>query len=68
MSSVIQSRKQILTGQLSILLFAVVAGFLGRTGTLYWTFIFLYFIVYMYLMSKFGQPKYPSSAKATELD
>ncbi|MGC9187655.1 MAG: DUF2208 family protein, partial [Fervidicoccaceae archaeon] len=49
MSSVIQSRKQILIGQLSILLFAVVAGFLGRTGTLYWAFIFLYFIVYMYL-------------------
>ncbi|MGC8997770.1 MAG: DUF2208 family protein [Fervidicoccaceae archaeon] len=68
MSSVIQSRKQILIGQLSILLFAVVAGFLGRTGTIYWAFIFLYFIVYMYLMSKFGQPKYPSSAKATELD
>lgn len=68
MSSVMQSKKQMLISQLSILLFAVVAGFLGRTGTLYWAFIFLYFIVYMYLMSKFGQPKYPSSAKAAELE
>ncbi|MEM0021842.1 MAG: DUF2208 domain-containing protein [Fervidicoccaceae archaeon] len=68
MSAIMQSKKQILISQLSILLFAVVAGFLGRTGTLYWIFIFLYFIVYMYLMSKFGQPKYPSSAKAAELE
>lgn len=68
MSSVMQSKKQIFISQLSILLFAVVAGFLGRTGTLYWIFIFLYFIVYMYLMSKFGQPKYPSSAKASEIE
>lgn len=68
MSSVMQSKKQILISQLSVLLFAVVAGFLGRTGAIYWAFIFLYFIVYMYLMSRFGQPKHPSSAKASELE
>ncbi|HEW63600.1 DUF2208 domain-containing protein [Fervidicoccus fontis] len=64
MSMPFQSKRQIAIGQASIIIFSIAAGFLGRSGALYWLFIILYFILYMIIMTKFGQPKLPNTAKA----
>jgi uncharacterized membrane protein len=56
MSMPYQTRKQLLMGQLSIIIFSIAAGFLGRGSKGYWLFVIIYFIAYAYLMQKVGQP------------
>lgn len=68
MSMPFQNKKQLLIGQLSIVIFSIVAGFLGRSGLYYWLFILLYFIIYMILMSKFSQPNLPHMVKAEKVE
>ncbi len=51
-----QSKKQLLLGQISIIIFSLAAGFIGRGSKGYWLFVIVYFAAYALLLQKLGQP------------
>lgn len=51
------TKKQLLFSQISIVIFALAAGLLGRGGATYWLFVILYFIVFSYVMMRLSRPK-----------
>ena len=69
MSMPMQStRKQLIIGQVSIIIFALVAGFLGRNGWQYWIFVILYFIVFAVVMQKLGGGGVKGKARVEEVE
>ena len=69
MSMPMQStRKQLIIGQVSIIIFALVAGFLGRSGWQYWLFVILYFIVFSIVMQKLGGGGVKGKARVEEVE
>ena len=61
-------KKMLLIGQLSIIIFALVAGFLGRSGWGYWLFVIIYFIVFSVIMQKLNPTAKASKASLPEVE
>jgi len=64
----ISGKKQVLLSQLSIVLFALIAGLLGRGGATYWLFVIVYFIAFTYIMMRASRPKQSSKANINEIE
>ncbi len=68
MSVPYQTKKQLILGQISIIIFALVAGYLGRGSKAYWLFVIIYFIAFAVLMQKFGQPGKQKKVNPAEVE
>lgn len=69
MSMPLQStRKQLVIGQVSIIIFAFIAGYLGRNGWQYWLFVILYFIVFAVVMQKLGGTGVKGKVRVEEVE
>ncbi|MEM1604772.1 MAG: DUF2208 domain-containing protein [Fervidicoccaceae archaeon] len=62
------TKKQVLISQLSILIFALIAGLVGRGGTTYWILVLLYFIVFTYIMMRISRPKQQAKVDVAKIE
>ncbi len=68
MSMMMSTKKQLLLSQVSVIIFSLAAGFLGRGGVRYWLFVIIYFAVYMFVMSKLSGSARKSKANVMEVE
>lgn len=61
-------KKQLLIGQISIIIFAVIAGLVGKGGAVYWLLILLYFVLFTYIMMRLSRPKGAQKADIVKIE
>lgn len=62
------TKKQIVISQISIIIFALIAGLVGRGGATYWMLVLLYFIVFTYIMMRLSRPKQLAKVDITKIE
>ncbi|MEM4475583.1 MAG: DUF2208 family protein, partial [Fervidicoccaceae archaeon] len=62
------TRRQLILNQISIALFSLVAGLVGRMSWTYWVFVLLYMIVFAAAMQRFANPARVAQARVEEVE